>query len=438
MVLFPMQKFSDQNPKTQSLLEYTLKISRCMAEIRTLDPLLNYVVEEVIELVGAERGYVVLMSSDNALDFRVNRSRDGSPVQGAGDQISKSILKEVIRTGQPLVLRDATHNPRFSQAESVVILRLRSVLCVPLISRGETIGAIYAENRSIRGRFSEDDVLPMILFANQAAVAIENAALNDDLEARVAARTKDLEQAKIQVEHSWAETVEANRIRTEWYSRITHDIRAPLSIVSMSLSYLAEGKMGPLTGEQLEWVGKSLNSILHVATLMEDLFTLSKIEIGGVTLHQEATDIHSFLQSVYGIAEGLPWPENVEIKLDIASPLPEICIDSIRIRQVLLNLFSNAQKFTTRGSVTLHARYLADRDRVVIGVADTGEGIAPEKRNLLFKRFQQIDDNQERREMGSGLGLAICRALVEMHDGSIWVESTPGVGSDFQFSLPLR
>lgn len=423
---------------SQVLLEHILKVSGRMAETRSLSPLLNYVVKEAINLTGAERGYVVLVHSNGSLDFKVTLSRDGSTIQDSEDQISKSVLKEVVDTKRPLVLRDAIQDPRFGQAESVVVLNLRSIMCVPLITRGETIGAIYVENRSIRGRFSREDVTPLVLFANQAAVAIENAALNDALETRVADRTRDLNQAKQQIEQSWAEAVEANRIRTEWYGKIAHDIRAPLGIVSVSLSYLEGGKMGSLNAEQLEWVSKSLQTVLHVAQLMDDLFDLSRIESGGITLHKESVNFQDFLQNVYTIGQGLPWHENVELKLDISSQLPEVSIDPIRIRQVILNLFSNAQKFTTQGNVTLQAQYPANQNKVVVSVTDTGEGIAPEKINRLFKRFEQVDDNPERRGLGSGLGLAICRELVKMHGGHIWVESTPEIGSSFHFWLPLN
>jgi len=167
-----------------------------MAETRTLIPLLNYVMDEVIELVGAERGYIVLLGPDGALDFRIRRGEDGKALEQAEDQISRSILRQVIDSGQPLVVRNAMDDHRFGHAESVVILRLRSVMCVPLIARGETMGAICVENRSIRARFSDDDAPPLVLLANQAAVAIENAALNEELEARVVARTEALQESE--------------------------------------------------------------------------------------------------------------------------------------------------------------------------------------------------------------------------------------------------
>lgn len=422
----------------RDLLEHILNISRRMAETRTLTPLLNYVVDEAIELVGAERGYVVLVQPDGALEFRVQRSREGGQLADAEDQISKSILNQVIDTAQPLVLRNAMENSRFSQAESVVILQLRSIMCVPLIAQGETIGAIYVENRSIRGRFSEDDLPPLILFANQAAVAIENAALNEELEARVAARTRELQQAMLQVEKSWTEAVEANRLRTVWLGNVAHDLGAPLGIVSASLSFMQEGELGELNEGQLEWIGKSLRALRHISNLIDDLSDLSTLEAGGISLHREMVTPQEFLQNVYNVGLGLSWPRGVTFNIDVSPPLPDLCIDPVRIRQVLLNLISNAHKFTSQGSVTVHAHYQASQEEVVIGVADTGEGIAADQIERVFQRFQQVDDNFKRKRLGTGLGLAICRELVELHRGRIWVESTLGIGSDFMFTLPLN
>lgn len=425
----------------RNLLEYILEVSRHMAETRRLTPLLTYALDEAIDLSGAEQGFIVLAGSDGSLDFRIKRDRTGQDLDQAEDQISKTVLKQVLRQGEPIIVRNAMADPQFSEAESVVILGLRSIMCVPLISRGETIGAIYVENRSIRGRFGKEDLPPLILFGNQAAVAIENARLIDALEGRVAARTKELEQAKQQLEQSWLQAVESNRLRMEWLSKITHDLRASLGIASGGLSLLQEGLLGELTTEQLDWVDKSLAAVLHVRRLTDDLFDLSKLETGGLSLAKEIIDLEVFVRKVYEIGLGLPWPETVELALDLPVSLPVISIDPHRIRQVLFNLLSNAHKFTGQGRVTIYARCLrrqAGATEVLIGVLDTGEGIPATEMDRVFERFQQLDDKSERRHLGSGLGLAICRELVEMHGGRIWVESQPGAGSDFKFTLPVE
>lgn len=422
----------------QHTLERILDLSSRMAETRTLQPLLEYAMDEAMKLVGAERGYIVLLTEGGTLDFRVMRSAESTPMEAGEDQISTTILDKVIISGQPMIVRDASSDPELGRAKSVAMLRLRSVMCVPLIAHGEVIGAIYVENRTIRGRFSEGDQFPLTIFANQAAVAIENAELNDALEARVAERTRELEYAKAVIERSWADAVEANRLRTTMLGNLTHDFRSPLSIVIESLHLLKDGIFGDLNADQNEWITKALDASRYVLNLTNDVFDLTKIEIGGLALYKQEVCLSEFLDKSFRTAQGLPWPESVSLDNQIPPDLPCIPLDPVRISQVLLNLFSNAHKYTSQGKVTLYASHLVDQDAVLIGVQDTGGGIDPVQVDKLFQRFQQMDKNRDRRRLGTGLGLAISRELVEMHGGRIWLDNHPGEGADFKFILPTR
>ncbi len=420
-----------------SVLLRILDVSRRMAERRTFTPLLAYVVDEAIRLVGAERGYVVLPRPDGSLDFRVTRDQKGNEVQHPDDQISTSVLNKVMQTGEPLILRDAMADPQFSRSQSVMSLQLRSVMCAPLISYGKPIGAIYVENRSVRNRFREQDLSPFALFADQAATAIENAAQNDELEARVAERTRELEHAMAQLEKSWAEAVEANRLRTVLLASVMHDLRSPLALATGSLNMLRGGSFGPLNTEQLQRIEYLVDRLDYMLRLVDDLADLTRLEATSLALYPEKVALPTFLQNIYQVGCELRWPETVAFQLDLAPDLPALYLDPVRIQQVLLNLITNAFKFTAQGSVTLRARYQPDQGEVVLGITDTGEGIPADQMDQLFQRFHQADKNVQRKRMGSGLGLSICRNLVEMHGGRIWVESAPGVGSSFSFTLPM-
>lgn len=418
--------------------ERVLKISQHMAEMRMLAPLLNYVIDETIDLVKAERGYLVLLGSDGSLNIRVRRGQEGVDAQQPEDQISSSILNLVVQTEQPLVLADAQRDPRFNTSPSVNMLKIRSVMCVPLIARGEIIGAIYVENRSRAGRFKETDLSPLTLLANQAAVSIENAQLNDTLEAQVDLRTVELKRALTQLEHSWTKAVEANRLQMVTLSNVVHDMRTPLSIVFSTLNVLQDGTLGPLTDGQQQWITKSLEMLNHALKLTIDLLDLSVIDMGELTLFKQKIVLKDFLISIYEVGLSLHWSAGVTFLLALKSDLPRVSLDPVRIRQVLLNLLSNAMKFTKAGSVTLHARYDLESDQVIVGVADTGAGIAPEALPDLFQRFQQFDTDGLRQLRGAGLGLAICQQLIEMHGGRIWVESELAKGSNFMFALPVK
>lgn len=418
------------------MLTQLLDASRQLAENRLLEPLLNYAMDKALDLVGGEQGYLILLSNKNTLDFKIKRSKKGQDLENPEEQISQTILSKVILIGEDLIIKNAIDDPQYSQSESVRALRLRSVMCVPMTSRGKTIGALYVENRTAQGIFKPEDIVPLKYFASQAAVAIENAILNDELENRVAVRTAELESAMRQLEQSWMEAVEFNRLRSEFLSKVAHDIRSPLGTVITALSLFEDGSFGEVNIQQQEWLAKSLRTLKHVARLTEDFFDLTKLQMGKLALYPEVIQLGDYLRDIYQVSKALPWSSEVVFEIDIASDLPAITLDPTRIQQVILNLLSNAMKFTQQGQVTLFGYMLKNDNGVVIGVQDTGTGIPEDQVHNLFERFQQAGPS-EMRKQGSGLGLAICRELVELHGGHIEVTSKIGEGSTFQFMLPL-
>ena len=184
---------------SQDLLRI-LDATRRMAEQRALNPLLAYIANEAMQLVGAERCYVVLFNDAGHLDFRETRDPQGRAIAHPNDQVSHSVLNKVRAHAEPLLLHDAMGDAQFDLSRSVHNLHLRSILCAPLISHDRAIGAIYVENRSMRGMFNEGQLALLALFANQAAVAMSNAALNDHLEECITARTQDLQQRNAELE----------------------------------------------------------------------------------------------------------------------------------------------------------------------------------------------------------------------------------------------
>lgn len=203
-----------------TLLLQVLQISQRLATMRTVEPLLTCVVDEAIRLVGAERGYLILANAHGAPDFRVQRDQQGQDTHYGLDQISTTIFQKVMTTHEPLVLTDASTDTNFSVAQSVQNLRLRSLMCAPLLVQGNAIGALYVENRSLRGRFKDANLIPLGLFANQAAVAIANATLHEALEAKVAERTASLQTALAQLT---AEMVERQRIEQDLRRLASYD-----------------------------------------------------------------------------------------------------------------------------------------------------------------------------------------------------------------------
>jgi len=415
----------------QKFFEHVLQISQRMAETRTLKPLLNYVIDEAIALVGAEHGYIVLAQPDGRLDIRVKRGQGGQEIEDAADQISHSIFNEVMQTGKPLILRDAFNDPNFSTVQSVVILKLRSIMCVPLITHGETLGAIYVENRAIRNRFKEEDLPPLTLFANQAAVAIENATLNDELEARVAARTKALERSNRELQN---------------FARVaSHDLQEPLRKVQVFGDRLQQRCDALLDETGHDYLNRMQSAVSRMQALIQNLLIYSRVTT--TTQPFEAIDLSQIVREVLSDLEIKI--EQVGGRVEVAD-LPTIEADPTQMRQLFQNLIGNALKFhraeeaplvnIRAKSVTLsdiNLNKIAEGDQMCqIVVSDNGIGFEEAYVEQIFQVFQRLHNRTE--YPGTGVGLAICRSIVERHQGYIIAQSQPNQGTQFIITLPFK
>ena len=417
-------------------LEKLFEIGKNLSANRSLETLLRYAMSVAIEIVDAERGYLVWLENDGSLNFKVRLDQSGDDIEYPEEQISHTILQKAIANHEALVVQDAIVDPEFKHSDSVEALNLRSVMCVPLVSNRGVLGAIYVENRSDKDVFSEDDLLPLEFLASQATVAIENVILSDDFERLVAIRTAELKLVNQQLEQSWKEAVEMDRVRSAFFAMVAHDIRSPLATIMFALDLLREDAWHVLDEMGQDWLDTSIKMTNHVDQLTRDFLDLLSAQIGELTVSPELINIEDFLLNQYQINRSMPWTEDVAFQLDLGSPLPNVMCDRVRIQQVITNLISNAIKCTQQGSVTLYARYLVDEKSVLIGVSDTGFGIPEGDHEKIFERFWRSGESKKKRD-GLGLGLAICKELINRHNGRIWVESTPGEGSNFKFTLPI-
>lgn len=407
------------------LLKHIIQLSKQLAETQDPEEVLNTAMNTTIEIIGAELCYLVLIGENGQPLVQA-----ASPSMGTRDfdtdDLSQSILFEVINQKEPIVIVDALSDDHYSEKSSVLNLQCRSVMCVPLTTRGEVIGALYVENRTITGAFRQEDLEPLVLFSNHVAVAIENARIVSDLEHRVQKRTAELE-------HSWEAAVEANRLRTTLLGQLTHDMRNSLAVANLSLDMLSMPRTGDLNERQQTLVERTVYATEQITALVSDLFALSKAELQSLDIHPVETDMNLFLKQAEKIGVGLPWRDGVKFVSAIEDNLPILNVDPVRLQQVLMNLLSNAQKFALTGQVELYA-HMKD-EQLVIGVKDTGVGIPAEHLPHIFERFKQFDSDAKQQATGGGFGLAICKELVEKHGGRIWVESTPDVGSSFWLTI---
>jgi signal transduction histidine kinase/CheY-like chemotaxis protein len=267
--------------------------------------------------------------------------------------------------------------------------------------------------------------------------------LNQDLEQRVADRTSDLAAANqallasnAAAEQARAVAEQASYYKTRFLTNMSHELRTPLNAIINFAHFLGDTEYGPISDQQQMFQRRILFNGEHLLGLINDILDLAKIEAGKLDLSAETVELQPLLRGVMLTAAGLTGEKALTLDLDLAEDLPAVWVDQTRVRQVLLNLLSNAAKFTERGHITLRA-CAGDDGFVQVSVQDSGLGIAPEHQERVFEEFQQVQGDLHRAHQGTGLGLPISKRLVELHGGRMWLESASGAGSTFSFTLPI-
>jgi len=236
------------------------------------------------------------------------------------------------------------------------------------------------------------------------------------------------------------------RLKSDFNSMIVHDLRSPLNIIQGYIDIVRNKVVGEISDEQEELLSIAKENCYKVLKLIDNFLIASKLEVGQFQITPEMNALNTLVESVFANHQVLAKKKNIELKLDIDRKIPLLTFDKLRIEQVLTNYISNALKFTNHGGEIEIGDQLVEvvndltgesQKEINVWVKDNGVGIDLDEQNKVFNKYEQTEAGKDASLKGTGLGLAICQEIITLHRGKVWVESTPGEGSTFYFSLPV-
>ncbi len=403
-------------------LQVAAEVSRQVTTVLDRASLLAQLVE--LTRAGFEMDHVAVYIHDPARHVLELAATTGSQEKratmlGATFSLADSkqgLVLEAARQHRAVIVNDVHHDARYfanpllsnTNSEAVFPMRVGNLL----------IGVLDLQSNR-QARFTEDDTRVLTSLAEQIGIAVRNAQLYTESQS------------------AQQEAEKANRVKSQFLAAMSHELRTPLNAILNFSQFVSSGMLGTVNDEQVDVLNKITSSGKHLLSLINDVLDISKIESGALTLFVEAeVDLTEELKAVEAAGRSLLNGKPVEFIVDVQKDLPRVVGDRRRIRQIILNLVSNACKFTEEGQVTIQLCQKGDSE-VLLTVRDTGPGIAPEDHPAIFETFRQTEAGLRHSE-GTGLGLPISLRLAEAHGGRLWLESTLGQGSTFYVALPIR
>lgn len=403
-------------------LQTAASVSRRITTMLDIDQLLQQVVTltaQGFELYHAfvfqwndEKNVLFMAAGSNETGATIDRDIPGSVIMF---NATPSAIALAARSRKAVVINDTASSTDFLFHPAMPATR--SELALPIILGDRLLGVFDLQSHRIN-HFGPDELRVLQSLAEQIAVVMRNAELF----------------AQVQTAREQAE--QANKVKSQFLASMSHELRTPLNAILNFSQFISTGMVGPVNHEQTDLLNKITQSGRHLLSLINDVLDISKIEAGALRLFvEDNVDLTKEFKVVVDVARGLLVDKSVELVIEVETDIPLITGDRRRIRQIMLNLVSNACKFTETGRVTLQLQ--RQEYTVLFVVRDTGPGIAPEEHAMVFETFRQTEAGLRQGE-GTGLGLPISKRLVEVHGGQLWLESTPGIGTTFFVSLPIR
>lgn len=400
-------------------LQVAGEVSRQITAVLDLNVLLADVCDLIRDKFGIYHVSVFLKDETaNKLNLAAGSGEAGDKMMAIAKSFkldSQGLVPLAARNKQEIIIHDVLLSE--THLVNPILPNTRSEIAFPMIIGDEVLGVLDLQTEDA-DHFGDDDIQAFKTLAEQIAIAVRNAQLY-----------KDTKEA-----HHEAEL--ANNVKSQFLASMSHELRTPLNAIINFSKFVARGMMGPVVETQVDTLTNVINSAEHLLSLINDVLDISKIESGSLMLYKEDNvDMEELVKSVETTAIGLIQDKPIELKINIDSDLPPVHVDPQRILQVLLNVVSNACKFTKEGEVNIIVSH--ENNNLKMVVSDTGPGIAPQDQPDVFEKFIQTETGL-RQGGGTGLGMPISKSLVEAHGGRIWIESEVGKGARFLIEIPIQ
>jgi GAF domain-containing protein/anti-sigma regulatory factor (Ser/Thr protein kinase) len=409
--------------ETQEALERQTATAELLAAMSEsafdLKPVFEMVLAKSLALCRAEYGWIRQFDRDGTSRTVAAQRPDQGVATSSGTPDVKTgagLLGRAYRERRTVHVPDITTDPTVSDSKAIIRIGARTGLGVPLLRGDDVLGVIILVRIEVRP-FSDREIELVESFARQAAIAIENVRL-----------FKEIQEKSVQLEV-------ANRHKTEFLANMSHELRTPLNAIIGFSEVLLQRMFGELNPQQADYLEDIMSSGRHLLTLINDILDLSKIEAGRMELEAAPFSLVAALNNAVTLVRERATSHRIRLELNVAPELDTLVADERKLKQVVVNLLTNAVKFTPDGG-TVRLRAARENGEVRLSVHDTGIGIAAEDQQRIFEEFQQATHQGDQSREGTGLGLTLSKRMVELHGGTLTVDSTPGKGSTFTVVLP--
>jgi signal transduction histidine kinase len=410
-------------------LEALNTIGAAVSQSLNLDEVLDRAVDKIAKTLAFDAVWIYHFDAvDSLSQMKAFYGLGDDMAAGMGPRSADAgINRQVIETGERVVCEDLEGEqflrPKSWQG-SVRALGFKSVAAFPVKTKEHVIGALHIANRS-RRRFGAEDLQLIESIAQQIGVATENALLF----AEIKRKTQELAKTN-------QELLEATQAKSEFIAAMSHELRTPLNVVIGSSDLLRDGFFGTLTDGQKEATNKISRNARVLLKMINDVLTISRFDAKRMSVDISTVAVEAILEQARELVEQINRDNRLEVRWKVEPGIPPLTTDALKIEEILQNLISNAFKFTPSGFVEIQVNHRPEKDRVEFSVADSGIGIPEEDIGRIFNAFEQLNDAHTGHFSGVGLGLNIVRRYLELLDGDISVESKPGAGAKFTFSIP--